>query len=216
MASFSPAQDPQIQEILNKLNAVIDEFLPIGLPLEWPWKDLPPGRWLWLDDRTIGDSSSGATGRANDDILVLYTKIWTDYNNTTAPIYTSSGGASTRGTSVKVDWEDHKRISLPKRQGRIIVAMDDYGNGGSSANQITAVWADTLGSVFGEEKHSLTASENGPHTHGLPRGDQDYANGTKSSVWGQTYGGLATGTSGSGTAHNNVQPSVTTKYIIRY
>ena len=214
---FEFGLDQQIQEILTKMNAVVDEFLPIGLPQEWPWNDLPPGRWLWLDDRNIGDSSSGATARANDDVLILFTKIWTDYSNTTAPIYTSAGAASTRGASAAADWSAHKRISLPKRQGRTLVAMDNYGEGGSAAGAITGTWADTLGTVAGEEKHPLTAAENGPHSHTIlvnSAAGEGYVE--RSAAGNSAWVSGSIGSSGSGTAHNTVQPSVPTKYIIRY
>jgi len=199
--------------------AIYNMIYEVGHVMEHPWNDLPTyGTWLWMDDRNIGDSSSGATARANDDVLILFTKIWTDYSNTTAPIYTSAGVASTRGASAADDWAAHKRISLPKRQGRVLVAMDNYGEGGSAAGAITGTWADALGTVAGEEKHSLIAAENGPHSHSVTGVQLN----TGSSIFGPlssnntANGTWSTASSGSGTAHNNVQPSVSTKYIIRY
>ena len=214
---FEFGLDQQIQEILTKFSAVIDEFLPVGLPQEWPWNDLPPGRWLWLDDRNIGDSSSGATSRANADVETLFTKIWTDYSNATTPIYTSAGVASARGESAADDWAAHKRISLPKRQGRTLVAMDNYGEGGSAAGAVTGTWADTLGTVAGEEKHQLTVAELAVHSHTYVRLTTPSGSGAATGSWDNwaPYE-TATSSAGSGTAHNIVQPSVTTKYIIRY
>jgi len=198
--------------------AIYNMIYEVGYVMEHPWNDLPTyGTWLWLDDRNIGDSSSGATARANDDVLTLFTKIWTDYTNTTAPIYTSAGAASTRGANAADDWSAHKRISLPKRQGRVLVAMDNYGEGGSAAGAITGTWADTLGTVAGEEKHQLTVAELAVHSHTYVRLTTPSGSGAATGSWDNwaPYE-TATSSAGSGTAHNIVQPSVTTKYIIRY
>ena len=223
LSHFEFALDEQVQELIKKINTVIEELYPVGLILEYPWAELPPGTWLWLDDRTIGDGLSGATGRANNDTYNLFAKIWTDYNNTTAPIYTAAGGASTRGASAAADWTAHKRISLPKRQGRSPLAMDDYGEGGTAANITTASFADVLGGVGGEEKHPMTVSELAQHRHlerinGLDGGVQ----GTH--VSGTNFSGTDVGSNpacytdyiGSSTPFNVTHRVVTTKYIIRY
>ena len=66
--------------------------------------------WCLLNKNyTIGDSSSGASYTGND-YQALYLKIWGLDN---VDYYTSSGGASSKGSSASADWNAHKRISLP-------------------------------------------------------------------------------------------------------
>lgn len=72
-----------------------------------------------------------------------------------------------------------------------------------------------LGDTGGEETHSLTADENGPHTHTIPY-ETCFPYGTIPEVC--AVGGLLTqntGSSGLGTAHNNMQPFFTFRGAIR-
>lgn len=66
----------------------------------------------------------------------------------------------------------------------------------------------------GAKTHSLTSAENGPHTHSvstLPT-SYDYAQVAGSGYFAAAVvGSVTTGSSGSGTAHNNLQP-----YIVVY
>jgi microcystin-dependent protein len=77
--------------------------------------------------------------------------------------------------------------------------------------------ARTIGSRAGEEAHSLTANENGGHNHsGVATGGQIlpsmFASGSQSAVNAVLTGN--TNVSGSGAAHNNMQPfAVVTKII---
>lgn len=76
----------------------------------------------------------------------------------------------------------------------------------------------TIGQTGGEEKHALTASENGPHTHAT------YINTTLVNArtsGGATYnvdgsGTTATDWSGSGTPHNTLPPYITKTPIIKF
>jgi microcystin-dependent protein len=227
------------------LQAAYDKHWEVGSKQQWDWLDLPSQGfwgthgWLWLDGRTIGDASSNATALANANAEALFTKIWTDYTNTTAPIYTSAGGASTRGASAAADWAAHKRITLvPDTRGRTLIGMDNYGEGGSAANRITDSQADVLGGSGGTETHTLTAAQNGPHDHLVKANTRDTeidthiesGRGAGTGNWASqgtnyvvtrsagTYTSYApyTSSSGSGTAHPNDQPWVAGKMIIRY
>jgi hypothetical protein len=73
----------------------------------------PETGWLKCNGQTIGDSSSGATARANDDTWELFEILWTDWSDAECPIFTSTGEASTRGATAEADFAAHKRISLP-------------------------------------------------------------------------------------------------------
>jgi hypothetical protein len=176
-----------------------------------------PARHLWVNGCTIGDADSGATGRANADILDLYTVLWNTANGSGSQIqlYTSAGVADAKGASAAADFAAHKRLSLPDMRGRVGVGLDSMG--GTSANVVTNSNADILGGTEGEENHALIAKENGPHTH-----TYTYCAATSMREPG---GGVYcwydtstqnTGSSGLGTPHNNMQPWIACNYIMRY
>jgi len=85
-------------------------------------------------------------------------------------------------------------------QGRVLVGVGSNGEN---------TWA--AGEERGSETHALTAGENGPHTHNY----QDTGTGVTGGGVFPSTGGFAltestrqTVNSGSGTPHNNVQPSL--------
>jgi hypothetical protein len=71
---------------------------------------------------------------------------------------------------------------------------------------------DTVEETGGEKTHSLTGDENGAHTHSYTKraGNQNVDNGAQLAAY-YAEGGATTGSSGSGTGHNNLQP-----YIVVY
>lgn len=111
-----------------------------------------PG-WVMMDDGTIGDASSGASNRANDDCQALFTLLWA-FPNTWAPV---SGG---RGLSAAADWTAHKTIQLLSACGRAL------GVAGSGAG----LTARAAGATVGEEKHAQTVAEMPYHGHGVADG----------------------------------------------
>lgn len=107
-------------------------------------------------------------------------------------------------------------FTLPDIRGRVIAGMDTTG--GTAAGRLTLAQTQgtygNIGAAGGEEGHSLVLAENAPHDHTI----------NVSGVAGITIplaGGGAVGatnttsTSGSGTAHNNVQPIQLVNYIIK-
>lgn len=125
-------------------------------------------------------------------------------------------------------------FNLPDLRGRVVAGQDDMG--GTSANRLTdqsgGLDGDVLGDTGGAETHTLVTAELPAHTH--DSGTLTQAGGT---VW--TGGGDganvsagsgatprnatetsinitgSTGSTGSDTAHNNVQPTIILNYIIR-
>ena len=116
-----------------------------------------PFGWVAMNDGTIGNPSSGAT-RANIDTWNLFLLIWTNVGSTNAPMFTSAGAPVAYGSSAYEDWIANRRISLTKQLGRAIASAGLPSSGGSGTT-----WA--LGETTGAELHTLTAAENGQHTH---------------------------------------------------
>jgi hypothetical protein len=161
---------------------------------------------LLLDGKTIGDNSSGASSRANDDVVLLYTFLWENLADAQAPV---SGG---RGANAAADFAAHKTITLPDTRGRVLVGLDNLG--GSSANTIQASWADTIGATGGTETHTLTVNEIPSHNHS--NGVQLSGSGVGGNG-GSWVSSLAnTGSTGGGLAHNNTQPGIAVGYQMRY
>lgn len=122
-------------------------------------------------------------------------------------------------------------------RGRVVAGTDNMG--GSAASRLTATWfganGSAVGSVGGLESHLLTIAETPAHTHANSLNDpghnhsQDNYDGGSLSGGGGLGGakilGIPTGTSltgititnasaGGGAAHNNVQPTIITHFVL--
>lgn len=177
--------------------------------------------WVIMDDGTIGNAGSGGTTRANVDCQDLFELLWANVTDTYAPV---SGG---RGASAAADWAALKTIALTKQLGRAIIIA---GTG-------VGLTARSLGQTLGEETHALTLAENGPHSHAATVTDPTHTHSSNASTiniggpavpaagsiafGNSTINAAATGisvsnaSSGSGTPHNNMQPSTAWKIEIK-
>jgi microcystin-dependent protein len=185
----------------TQLQAAINAMIAANLTQPWQTGDVKltiqnaaPSGWILCNDGTIGDATSGGTTRANADCQTLFTLLWNNVSDTYAPV---TGG---RGASAAADWAAHKKIALTKMLGRAL-AVSGSGSG---------LTARTLGQTLGEEAHALTAAENGPHTHQIYKRALANTGGNvvdvPFSVWPDATA-YASDSSGSGTAHNNMQPT---------
>ena len=150
--------------------------------------------WVLCDDKSIGDATSGATGRANADTSALFTLLWTNIIDTWAPVSTG------RGASAAADFAAHKTLTLPRTLGR---ALGVFGTG-------SGLTARVLGERLGTETHTLVAGEIPSHTHIVPQGSDTPASGTQARVASNSGGtGPITtdGGTGGGGAHANMQPT---------
>ena len=133
-------------------------------------------------------------------------------------------------------------FNVPDLRGRAVAGQDDVG--GSSANRLTnqsgGLNGDTLGATGGSETHTLTTAQLASHSHKLVANVQ--TSGTSPSlganeqiarrfqhgyvaggeIFSYIFDGTSTaatlgdsGNSGSGSAHNNVQPTIILNYIIK-
>lgn len=178
--------------------------VPTGVVAPYAGTTAPSG-WLLMDDGNIGSAGSGADS-ASDDNEDLFTLLWNaDSGHDNLAILTSAGGASTKGASAAADWAANKRLNLPLTQGRAVAGA------GSGASLTARNEFDT----DGVETVSLTAAQNGPHTHTTPQG----ISGSGTNAYAASTGGGATstasGASGSGSPHENMQPTVFMNFIIK-
>ncbi|WP_299393305.1 hypothetical protein [Pelagibius sp.] len=97
-----------------------------------------PG-WLLADGRTIGSPTSGAN-LTGDQYRALFTCLWNDWSETTAPV--TPGG---RGVSADQDWADNKAIRIPNRRG--------YAEVGADASP--PLTARAVGAIWGEEEVTI-------------------------------------------------------------
>lgn len=82
-------------------------------------KTVADAGWILWKDGTIGDGSSGAGLRANDDTAALFT-LYYAYTDAQCPLLTSTGSATTRaaqGTAAAA-YAAHCRMTLPTAEGR--------------------------------------------------------------------------------------------------
>ena len=110
-------------------------------------------------------------------------------------------------------------FNLPDLRGRVVACQDDMG--GSSANRLTdqtgGLNGDTLGDTGGSETHTLSTAQMPAHTHTVAAQQQVSGDSTNRGGSGQLGAAatITTSSTGSGSAHNNVQPTIILNYIIR-
>jgi microcystin-dependent protein len=194
----------------------VRSYVPSGTMFDYVGTTAPTG-FVLASGLTLGDASSGATGRANADTETLFTLLWNSMSNTEAPV--SSG----RGANAAADYAAHKTITLPDLRGRVAAGKDDMG--GSTASRLTNAGAGivgtTLGAAGGTQTHTLTTAESPAHTHNSASGAAFLV--ANSAAFfssldgpGANFSGTqtATNSSGGGGAHQNTQPTyVVTKII---
>ena len=184
-----------------------------------------PG-WLLMADQTIGPTGSSAS-YANNNCQALYELIWNIISQTYAPV---SGG---RGASASADWGAAKPMQLLYVLGRAL-AVSGGGSGLTDRG---------LGSITGEENHTLSTGEMPSHNHGvndpehshqtgdgqnfmtIAPGDYGWAlpgNGNVANAQPSTVSGTGNATTGvsiqntgGGGAHNNMQPTTFWNVMIK-
>lgn len=188
--------------------------------------------WVFMDDGTIGNASSGGSTRANADTAALFAMLWA-ISVTYVAIFNSDGTPSTRGANAAADYAANKRIALPKALGRVLAAS---GTG-------SGLSARSLGQYRGTQTHAILQAElpnvtltttiaagQGAHVHawgdgaanvwstnggfnGIPGGGGANAAAMQFATLPAMSGTTPTG--GSGTAHENEQPTLYVNYMVK-
>ncbi len=104
----------------DQVNAIISS--PRTGDTKTSLSNLVPLGWVPLNDGNIGNASSSATTRANIDTWPLYSLLWTNTNNTFAPVSTG------RGANAIADFNSNKTIGLTKVLGRVIQGLPTNSN----------------------------------------------------------------------------------------
>lgn len=143
-----------------------------GTVLEYWNINLPDG-YVWPNGQTIGNAASGATGRANADTQALFTQLWNATTQAAFPLQDSSGAVVARGLSAAVDFAANRRFPLPDRRENVGVGLGDMG-GSTDPLRISVAGVNisgvVLGATGGAQTISLTATQNGQHTHSASTG----------------------------------------------
>ena len=180
----------------------VNNIMPTGTILDFAGDTAPDG-FLLCYGQTLD-------GVANPEYAALYAVIGITYGG--------SGISS---------------FNVPDLRGRVAAGQDDMG--GVSANRLTGVTGsvdgDGLGNAGGEEAHALTIAELAAHTHSVDNTMSFTTSGPAASnlspaaiLTGNNSGrynsspqnmGDTSGSTGSGTAHNTVQPTIILNKIIK-
>jgi microcystin-dependent protein len=171
------------------------------------------------------------------DLLVYTSGVWTATSNALVPsgAITAYGGSAAptgwlncNGASISTTtYADlfavvgytyggaGANFNLPDLTGRVVAGLEASATrlttGGSGINGATR------GATGGTETHTLTTSEMPAHTHtnSMVNSGVDSENAPAQNIYEPGGGGTATGSTGGGNAHQNVQPTIVLMYIIK-
>ncbi len=103
-------------------------------------------------------------------------------------------------------------FNLPDLRGRFVLGKDNMG--GTSADRVIALQADTLGAGAGQDKVTLTVAQLPSHTHSYSVASSA-GGGMNFNDSGDGNISTVTGSTGGNQPHNNMPPFITLKAIIK-
>lgn len=115
---------------------------------------------------------------------------------------------------------DGSHFNVPDFRGRVPVGVGTGTGGGASGNGApaggSALTARALADWVGEETHVLSVGELAAHTHTEPGLGNAQGTANTAFAWGNAgnAGTITSSSTGSGTAHNNLQPMLAIEFII--
>ncbi|RYX78548.1 hypothetical protein EON76_05310 [bacterium] len=160
IANIGTATDSGDLITLGELNSTIaNQGVPAGSVYGFRRKAAPSG-WVVEDGGSIGNAASGATTRANDDTLALYTVLWTEFSNSELTIQTNGGVNTSRGSSAANDFAANKRMPLFDSRSRFHRGSDS-GLGYDASLTVGVTQADLI-------KTHTHSGNTGNHHHDIP------------------------------------------------
>jgi hypothetical protein len=178
---------------IKTLKETSDPFSTADVKLTY--KTTADDGYVMADDGSIGNGSSGASNRANSDTEDLFTFFWNNTTDSECPV--SSG----RGASAAADFAANKTLTIPQTVGRAL-AIAGSGSG---------LTARTLADTVGEETHVQTEAELAAHVHS----NGSNTNGGIFSAVAGSYAAQNTGSTGSSTAFNVMQPTTFLNIMVK-
>jgi len=221
------------EQLIERVSAA----MPTGTVLHGYWGAVPPTGFVFADGRTIGDDLSGATNRAHaTDTEALFTRFWTFNDAVRFPLQNQDGTTATRGASAAVDFDAHKRITLPNHSGRVAAGRDNLSGtaagilsgytsvgvvGGTQDDpaQAIAVGGSCSVSVTVSGSIAGNTSVSNSDTRGMNPGG-DFADGPQhihsvsGTFSGNGSGGGSISGSGATAAATNIQPTIVCDVVI--
>jgi hypothetical protein len=149
--------------------------------------------WLFANATTIGNAASGASQYANALAFNLFAWHWNNFSNTQCPVFTSTGGAASRGTNAAADFAANMRIQVLDMRGIVPIGVDG-GTGRLTGVPVSTGNINTPGSSIGQALHALAVGETPPHSHNGSgtTGGMNASNPHSHGVNGGVYGGTTT------------------------
>lgn len=172
------------------MSTAIDQLIklvnPIGEP-RFTLDALPTGPYTWLDGSVV--------------LKVSFYSLWLKWG--------------TRFNTVAVTDPDNY-FQLPDLRGLTPIGADNFGTSQGAAGRLAFAGASTPGTVYGEEKHTMTLTELVPHTHTVPISNVNDTSVNAAEGQSSTASNLQSSSTGGGTPFNVVQPSIVGRWYCRY
>ncbi|KKU11121.1 MAG: hypothetical protein UX15_C0015G0008 [Parcubacteria group bacterium GW2011_GWA1_45_7] len=182
----------KIQSIFLGIIVSVCTFVIVGLALAWSNPSVNPPGGNVLVPINVGASTQTKSG----DLIVLGT--------TTLSRATISSALSFQENTIYGAGNGSTTFNVPDMRGRNPIG---FGQGSELTNRL-------MSATSGEELHTLTVNQLAAHSHTGPSSKLGYGAGSGND-WEGT-GSVTTGTTGSGTPFNVMDPFLVMNCIIKY
>lgn len=200
------------------LNASSTVTITIASPGVVTWNAHPLSNGDGIRLQTTGALPTGLTANTTYYVINKATNTFQLSTSRGGTAINTSGTQSGTHTAIFAPWgfgDNSTTFNVPDLRGRAGVGRDDMG--GTAASRITTAGSGisgvSLGDAGGTQTHTLTTAQLAAHTHtqGFSTGGSYYMN----SNCGNFNPNASTGSTGSGNAHQNTQPSAIVNKIIK-
>ena len=206
------------------------------------WKTTADTGWIMMNDGSIGSATSGATTRANADTLNLYTLFWNNISNTYAPVAGGRGasaaadfaankaltlpamkgrakavsgtgsGLTARALGQTIGEEAHALTSNENGTHNHTVNITDGGHTHGLWSNVNGLNASFIGNLGSAGIYTIAGGLNAAGTqyyYTAPGDGHAYMETVTTGITATTVN------SGSGTAHNTMQPTTFMNVMVK-